>query len=316
MTKNSSDVKSRKRLTKSQYELLCFAIFGLLFLAVFAYLPMSGIILSIRYGNKALDIVDATFGDSGWTFTNFSNILSDEKFWSVMKNTLGLNILSLVVNFPAPILFALMLNEVRSKKAKSAIQTIATFPHFISWVIFGGIINALTDMSTGVVNPLLELLGISSPNNPIDLSLAQYFWGKMIITSLIKNVGWGSIIYTAAISSINPAVYEAARIDGASRLKIAFTITLPLMLPTITTFLLLSIARILGNSFEQFYVFQNVANLETSEVLATYIYSQAFTYRNYSTAAAVSFFEGVVSVILLTISNRISKFFTGNTLIG
>lgn len=308
--------KNRKRLTKGQWELLVFATFGLILLAIFSYLPMTGVLLAFRDGNKTLDIVDATFGEGIWTFQNFINVLSDAKFWDVMKNTLGLNLLSLLISFPAPIIFALLLNEVRSKKAKNAFQTIATFPHFISWVIFGGIINALTDTSTGIINPILQLFGLSSPDNPVDLSLSQYFWAKMIIVSLIKNVGWGSIIYSAAIANINPSVYEAAKIDGAGRFRTAVSVTLPLILPTVTTFLLLSIGRILGNSFEQFYVFQNVANLERSEVLATFVYSQAFTYRNYSTAAAISFFEGVVSVILLTLSNKISKKLSGNSLIG
>lgn len=273
--------------------------------------------MSFKDGDKSLNIVDIfTDSEIPWTFQNYIELFKDEKFWSVMKNTLGLNLLSLLFNFPAPIIFALLINEVKSKKIKGAVQTVTTFPHFISWVIFGGIINALTDMTTGVVNPILELFHLSSPENPVDLNLAQYFWPKMIITSLIKNVGWGSIIYSAAIAGISPSVYEAAKLDGCNRFQKAIKVTLPLILPTVTTFLLLNISRILGNSFEQFYVFQNVANLESSEVLATYVYSSAFTYRNYSTAAAISFFEGVVSVILLTLSNKISKKLTGNTLLG
>ncbi len=312
---NGHSLGKRQNPTSRSKQLVFMACVGLACLFVFSYLPMIGIILSVKDGDMSLNIFKAIF-QTPWTFNNYINILQDEKFWTVMKNTVGLNLLSLLINFPAPIIFALLLHQVRSKWLKNSVQTITTFPHFLSWVIFGGIINALTDMSTGVVNPILTFLGLSSPSNPLDLNMAQFFWAKMIIASLIKNVGWGSIIYTAAISGISPSVYEAARIDGANRWQSAVRITLPLILPTITTFLLLNISRILGNSFEQFYVFQNAANLSASEVLATYIYSTAFTYRNYSTAAAMSFFEGVVSVTLLVGSNKLSKKITGNGILA
>ena len=291
-------------------QLVIMTSFGILLLFVFHYIPMIGILISFKEGDGALNILSILFDKQKypWTFKNYIEILTSKDFWAIMRNTLGLNLLSLLINFPAPIIFALLLNEVRNRKAKNAVQTIATFPHFISWVIFGGIIQALTDPTTGIVNPILSAFGFKS----VDLNLSEYFWAKMIIVSLLKNVGWGSIIYSAAIVSINPSVYEAARIEGASRFQCAIKITLPLILPTVTTFLLLNLSRILGNSFEQFYIFQSAANLDKSEVLATYVYSQAFTYRNYSTAAAVSFFEGVVSVILLTVSNKISKVLTGN----
>ena len=304
-------MQNKKRLTRQEIQLLIMACVGLVCLFFFSYLPMFGILLSVKEGNRQLNILNAIF-KTDWTFNNYLNLMKDEKFWSVMRNTVGLNGISLLINFPAPIILALLMNEVKSKFVKKTVQTITTFPHFISWVIFGGIIISLTDMTTGVVNPILEFFGLSSSENPVDLNLPQYFWAKMIIVSMIKNVGWGSIIYGAAIAGISQELYEAAEIDGANRFQMAFRITLPLIAPTITTFLLLSISRILGNSFEQFYVFQNPANLSTSEVLATYVYSTAFSYRNYSTASAMSFFDGIISVVLLTSSNAISKKLTGN----
>lgn len=302
-----------KKFNSRNYQLLFMAGCGVVFLLIFSYLPMFGILLSVKDGNKSLNILQAML-QSDWTLQNYVDLVADEKFWSVVWNTLGLNVLSLLVNFPAPILFALLVNEVRSKHVRKTIQTITNFPHFISWVIFGGIVIALTDMTTGVVNPVLELFGLSSPDNPVDLNMPQYFWTKMILVSFIKNVGWGSIIYIAAISGISPELYEAAIIDGAGRWDRAVKITLPMIAPTITVFLLLNISRLLGNSFEQFYVFQNSANLSKSEVLATYVYSTGFTYRNYSTAAAMSFFEGVIAVILLSTSNFISKKLAGRGL--
>ncbi|MGN1099056.1 MAG: ABC transporter permease subunit [Christensenellales bacterium] len=291
-------------------QLLIMAGSGLVFLLVFAYLPMAGISLAFKEGNKVSNLLKALL-TSNWTLDNFTRLIGDEKFWSVFLNTLELNLLMLAINFPMPIIFALLIDQIKVKGARKAIQTVANFPHFISWVIMGGIVLALTDMTTGVVNPLLTALGIIDGDSMIDLNLPQYFWGKMIIVSLIKNVGWGSIIYLAAIAAINPEIYESATIDGANRFQKAMKITVPLIGPTITVFLLLNISRLLGNSFEQFYVFQTSANLSKSEVLATYIYATGFTYRNYSYASAMGLFDSLVSVTLLVSSNAISKKMTG-----
>lgn len=303
-------ISKKNEITKRNYQLVLMASLSIVYLFFFSYLPMAGTVLAFKDGNHSLNILKATIF-SDWTLDNFKNLFSDQKFWSVMGNTVGLNVVSLMISFPAPIIFALLLNEIHSKKIRTVIQSIVIFPHFISWVIFGGIVGSLTDMSTGVVNPMLEWLGLSSPSNPVDLNLPQYFWGKMIIVSLIKNVGWGSVIYTAGIAGINPELYEAADVDGAGRFVKATRLTLPMLAPTITIFLLLSIARLLGNSFEQFFVFQNVANLSKSEVLATYVYSTGFTYRNYSSAAAMSLFDGMISLVLLLTGNGISKRLTG-----
>ena len=279
---------------------------SIIFLAVFAYLPMFGVILAFKEGNKALDIMQPLFS-AGFTLENFKDLFSDEVFWQVFGNTLTINLLLLLFNFPMPIIFAILLNEVKKTFFKRTVQTICNFPQFISWIIFGGIIIALTDANTGVVNPILEFFGLSTDENPIDLNLAQYFYPKIIIATIIKGVGWGSIIYTAAIAAIDQSIYEAATIDGANRWHQALKITFPLIKPTIVTFLLLNISGLLGNSFEQFYVFQTTQNLETTRVLATYMYTLGFTYRNYSTAAALTLFQGIISVALLLSANFISR---------
>jgi len=282
------------------------AMFSVVFLFIFHYVPLIGVLLAFKEGDYSLNILQAIV-KTKWTLDNVISLLNDDAFWNVFKNTIGLNSISFLINFPAPIIFALLINEVKSRRLKNTIQTIANFPHFISWVVFGGIIIALTDMTTGVVNPILNFLHLSSKDNPVDLNLAQYFWAKMIIVSLIKNVGWGSIIYSAAISGISRELYEAAEIDGANRWDKVIRITLPLIAPTIVVYLLLNISRLLGNSFEQFYVFQTTANISKSQVLSTYIYSTGFTYRRYSSAAFMNLFDGLVSVTLLLISNTISK---------
>ncbi|MDR1094222.1 MAG: ABC transporter permease subunit [Clostridiales bacterium] len=310
---NAKTSKS-KRWKPHEIQLYSMAWLGVLFLLVFSYLPMFGILLAFKDGNRVLDIADAIFNADFAGFANFREFLTDQKFRDVLWNTVGLNVLMLAINFPAPILFALLINEVRNKAFKKGVQTVTNFPHFISWIIFGGIVISLTDMTTGVVNPLLNAFGLSSAENPADLRLAQYFWAQMIILSLIKGVGWGSIVYLAAIAGISPDMYEAARIDGANRFTVALKITLPMIAPTVTVFLLLNISRILNNSFEQFYSLQKSTNLTRSEVLATYLYFTGFGRRKYSYAAAMGLFDSLASSILLVISNFISKRIAGKGL--
>ena len=241
--------------------------------------------------------------------------MKDVDFKNVLMNTLGLNLLMLLINFPAPIIFALLINEVRNNAYKKGLQIVATFPHFISWAIFGGLIVSLTDQTTGIVNPILNILGLSSKENPVYLGGADYFWTIMIVGSLIKGVGWGSIVYLAAIAGISNELYEAAAIDGSNRFTNAVYITLPSIAPTITVFLLLNISRILNNSFEQFDSMQNAVNLTRSEVLATFIYRTGISARRYSYTTAVGLFESLVSIILLLTSNFISKKTTGRGII-
>jgi ABC transporter, permease protein len=306
--------ESKRGWTANEKQIYIMACAGVAFLLVFSYLPMYGVLLAFKNANKALDLQKALFNADWVGVANFKEFLTDKKFIDVFINTIGLNLLMLLINFPAPILFALLINEVRVRLFRNSVVTIASFPHFISWVIFGGIFISLTDMTTGVINPILEFFRLSSKANPVDLRLPQYFWAEMIIVSLIKNVGWGSIVYIAAIAGIDSQIYEAAKIDGANRLQTAVRITVPLIAPTITVFLLLNISKLLGNSFEQFYSMQTTANLSRSEVLATYIYSTGFGRRKYSYAAAMGLFDSVISLALLIVSNAISKKTTGRGL--
>ena len=305
-------IKARERHKRNirDFQLIVMAAAGIVFLAVFAYLPMFGIALAFKDGDKALNIMRPLLLGT-WTLDNFRGLFMDETFWQVLANTLTINILLLIFNFPMPILFALLMNEVNVKFLKKGVQTLCNIPHFISWVVYGGIIISLTNPSTGVVNPILEVLGLSTAEHPIDLNLAKYFYPKIIIASILKGIGWGSIIYSAAIAGINPELYEAAVMDGAGRWRRAWNITVPMIKPTIIIFLFLNMSNLLSNSFEQFYVFQTTENLETTRVLATYTYNVGFTWRNYSTSTAISLFEGLVSVVLLLSSNFLAKRLTG-----
>ena len=306
----SVKVKERKKWIRSHYELLIMALMGAVFITIFSYLPMCGLVLAFKDGDRKIDLLKVMFTGE-WTFKNFKTLFTDRIFWQTFLNTLQINLLQLVFGFPMPIIFALLMNELNHKGAKNVMQTICNLPHFLSWTVYGGIVIALVASDTGVVNPLLEKLGLSSPEDPVDLNLAQYFYPKIIIASMLKGFGWGSIVYIAAIAGIDTELYEAAQIDGAGRWKRAMKITLPLMLPTITVFLLLRISNLLSNSFEMFYVFESKDDITVSRVIATYVYELSFTRSKWSTSTLCSFTEGVISLVLLLTSNMFSKKLTG-----
>jgi len=299
---------------KSEITVFLMSICGIIFLIIFAYVPMFGVALAFKDGDRRLNILEVLLHGENVGFTNFKIFFTDWNFKDLMTNTLGLNLLMLLINFPAPILFALLLNEVIHTPYKKVVQAVTVFPNFVSWMVFGGIVLSMMDMSTGIFNPILEALGLSSPNDPVNLGEAQYYWATIIITSLIKGTGWGSIIYFAAIAGIPTEMYEAAKIDGANRFQKIVRITLPSIAPTITVFFLLSVSGLLNNSFEHLYVFQNVINISKSEVLATYVYKQGVVNQRYSYTTAIGLFQSVVAIILLSVSNVISKRVAGRGL--
>lgn len=305
--RDRTSARKRKKWTSRDYTLFAVACCGLLFLVVFSYIPMAGILIAFKDDTQYFNLFDVIQYGEFIGFQNFIEFFNDQKFWDVVFNTLGLNMLMLLINFPAPVIFALLLNGIRHKRYKKSIQALSIFPHFISWVVFGGIVIALADMTTGIINPMLYAFGIGSPDEPINLLTAPYFWGLMIVISMIKGVGWGSVIYLAAITGISSELYEAAELDGANRFQCAIHVTLPGIAPTITVFLLLNVSNLLSNNFEQFYVLQNPANISRSEVLATYIYQMGMIDRRYSYTTAMGLFESLTGIILMLTANAISK---------
>ena len=304
--------KHKKPWSVADYELVLMASLSALFLFVFAYIPMFGVTLAFKDGDGEINVLKTLFASNWIGFRNFAEFFKDDKFYSVFLNTLGLNLLMLLIEFPAPIIFALMLNEIKHTKYKKSVQTISTFPHFLSWTIFGGIILAITNVNTGITTPVLSVFGVKNVN----LASAEHTWAMLIVSSIIKSVGWGSIIYLAAITGISPELYEAATLDGAGRFQKMRYITLPSISDTVTVFFLLRISHMLGNNFEQFYIFQNGVNLEKSEVLTTYIWKVSIGSQQmrYSYASALSLFNSVIGLILLTIGNFTSKKLTGKGL--
>lgn len=304
--------RKSKKWKSSEIQLFLMAMLGIVFVAVFAYAPMFGIVLAFKDADGYLSITKA-IADAPWCgFDNFRNFLTDPDFKKVMVNTIGLNLLQLLINFPAPIIFAIMLSEIRSKKFRKFIQTITYFPYFLSWVVFGGIILVLLD-TTGVINTVLKTLHLTKDS--INFGEAKYFWGTIIITSIIKGLGWGAIIYIAAIAGIDPQLYEAARMDGANRWHRIMHITLPSIAPTIILFFILSLSGILNNGFDHIWTFQNQINLDASEVLDTFIYKNGIIQQQYSYTTAVGVFKSVIAIILLIVGNKICKKVTGNGVI-
>jgi putative aldouronate transport system permease protein len=272
---------------------------------VFKYGPMYGILIAFQDFNLFRGVMG-----SPWVgFDVFRDVFNMSAFYKALRNTFMLNLTDLLFSFPAPILLALLLNELSRARFKKWAQTILYLPHFLSWVIIGGIMLQVFATNTGIVNLLLGHLGI----DPIPFLTNKYNW---LITYLVVGVwqsaGWGTIIYLAAITGINSELYEAAAVDGAGRFRKMWSITLPGIRPTVVVLLILKIGEIVQISFDRPYVIGNVTVLDFSEVISTFVYNTGVQTADFSLATAVGLFQAVVGIILLLGANRIAKKITGN----
>ncbi len=222
-----------------------------------------------------------------------------------MANTLGISLLKLLINFPLPIVFALLLNEVKNARFKKAIQTISYMPHFLSWVVLGGILTTWMGES-GLFNELLIKMGILKEGITF-LAYPEYFWGIAVLSDLWKELGWSAIIYLAAISGIDQEMYEAAKVDGASRWRQIWSITLPSIAGTITIMFILAVGGLLNTNFDQIFVLWNPLNADRSNVIDIYTYNTAMRGMRYSYASAIGLFKSVFAFILLYIANQVTK---------
>ena len=314
MTTVSRPVKRKKtNWRRFNWQIFLMAMAGVVFLAIFAYIPMIGIAMAFKNLDYSMNVMKDLMTKPWVGFENFVKFIRDAQFKTVMLNTLSLGVLELVITFPIPIFFALMLNELRSEKFKRVIQTTTYFPYFISWVVYGGIVSALLTSDGGLINNvMMDAHLISRPIN--FLSESQYFYAIVIISSAIKGTGWGSVVYVAAIAGVDQAIYEAARIDGANRWQTAFKVTLPSIAPTVTVLLLLAISGILGSGFDRIYMLQNPLNLVRSEVLDTFVYKMGISSRRFSYTTAIGLFRSVLAVLLPGGGNLLCKKLTGNGL--
>ena len=307
MTTVSRPVKRKKtNWRRFNWQIFLMAMAGVVFLAIFAYIPMIGIAMAFKNLDYSMNVMKDLMTKPWVGFENFVKFIRDAQFKTVMLNTLSLGVLELVITFPIPIFFALMLNELRNEKFKRVIQTTTYFPYFISWVVYGGIVSALLTSDGGLINNvMMDAHLISRPIN--FLSESQYFYAIVIISSAIKGTGWGSVVYVAAIAGVDQAIYEAARIDGANRWQTAFKVTLPSIAPTVTVLLLLAISGILGSGFDRIYMLQNPLNLVRSEVLDTFVYKMGISSRRFSYTTAIGLFRSVLAVLLLGGGNVLRK---------
>lgn len=280
---------------------------GLIWLLLFAYLPMGGLSLAFKDYKANLGI----WGSPWIGFENFKYVFRDPAFLDALWRTLYINIIKLVIQFPFPILLALMLNELRMKRGKKVFQTVLTFPHFLSWIIVSGVvINVLA--YDGLVNSTLTLLGLPTINF---LGSESTFVPMLLLTDIWKSTGWGAIIYLAAISGIDQDQFESAQIDGASRMQQVFRITLPNIMPTVTVMFILSVGGLMSSGFDQIFNLANAATKNVSEVLDVYIYRITFqSSTDFSFSTAVSLFRSLVNMILLLAADRVAKMLGGDGL--
>lgn len=293
-----------------------FVLAGILYIFIFHYIPMFGLII----GFKDYKITTGIAGmfTSDWVgLKYFKEFFTDYKFGELMRNTLVLSILKLACSFPIPILLAILINEVRCRRLKKFIQTVSYLPYFISWVIVSGMLKIMADDS-GIINQCLMALGVT--DKPLELLTSpKYFYTISILTSIWKDTGWWTIIFLAAITGIDPTLYEAAEIDGAGRIRKMVSITLPSISPTVTVVLILALGNLLGgglsgSNFEQCYLLGNSGNIEVSDIIQTYVMRVGLSNARYSYATAVGMFQSVISIILVYTSNFISKKISGNSL--
>jgi putative aldouronate transport system permease protein len=280
---------------KNRY-LLLLLIPGLLFYIIFRYAPMYGILIAFKNYKFKLGI-----WASPWVGLEvFQEIFRSTIFWRVFKNTLIISSLKLIFGFPAPIIFALLLNEVKLSRFKKSIQTVSYLPHFISWVVLAGMMIELLSPSSGPINFLIkELTGKTF----YFLGDSRYFRSTLVVTSIWKSIGWGTIVYLAALSDINPELYEAADIDGANRWQKAKFITLPSLKPVIVILFILSVGDIVGDDFDQIFNLYNPAVLSVGDVLSTYTYTKGIQQMEYSFSAAVGLFQNILAFMLLIIAS-------------
>ncbi|WP_091173056.1 sugar ABC transporter permease [Paenibacillus sp. 1_12] len=280
---------------------------GLLFFVIFRYIPIIGSLIAFQDYN----VFSGIWGSKFVGFKHFENLFMYPEFLRILSNTLLISLYQLIFGFSAPIILSLLLNEVRKMVFKRVIQTVIYLPHFLSWVIVGGLVINVLSPNYGIVNELLSYFGYEKI---FFLQQPEYFRSIVVVSGIWKEVGWGTIIYLAALAGINPELYEAADVDGASKLRQVFSITLPALLPTIMVLLLLRIGNILDLGFEQIYILLNPLIKETGEIIDTYIYEVGLLGFQYSYTTAIGIFKSVIGLILIVGANQLSKKLTGNSL--
>ncbi|MDQ0059330.1 ABC transporter permease [Paenibacillus harenae] len=288
----------------TQFELKLMLVPAVLLIFVFDFSPLFGLLIAFKNFEPIMGI-KGIFTSEWNHFQHFILVFQNFQFWPMVRNTLGINLLSALIGIPVTMLFALLLNEIKHHKFKSLVQTVTYLPHFLSWVIFGGLFITLLN-SAGIVNVLLMELHLI--DKPIQfLADPKYFWGVAIGTGLLKDIGWGAILYLAAMAGVDQSLYEAAAIDGAGRIKRMWYITIPGILPTLMVLIIFAVSGMLNNNFTQIFVLQNSLNLPTSQVIDTYVYQTGLLQFQFASATAIGLLKTVFALLLLVGANALSR---------
>ena len=289
----------RKRFIKS-WRLYIILLLPLSYILLFHYGPMYGIQIAF----KDYDVIDGIFKSEWVGLKHFARFISTYNFWTIMKNTLLISIYSLAAGLPIPILLAISLNECNSRRYKKFVQTVTYAPHFISMVVMVSMIILSLSMNNGFINNFIALLGGERVNY---LAKAEYFKTIYVFSGIWQNMGYNSIIYLAVLTGVDPTLYEAALIDGATRLKKVWYIDLPFLTPTIVIMLILALGQIMNVGFEKVFLMQNSLNLSSSEIITTYVYKLGIERADFSYSASIGLFNSLVNFSLIVAVNKIAK---------
>ncbi|MEK4329522.1 ABC transporter permease subunit [Paenibacillus sp. FSL R7-0312] len=282
-----------------RYDLYLMLLIPVTWYLVFHYGPLYGLQIAFKNFNPGKGIL----GSSWVGFEHFQRFFDSYYFWRLLWNTLSINLFSLLIAFPVPIMLALLINEIGSKRYSKLLQNVTYIPHFISVVVIVGILSVLLSPS-GPVNMLIQALG-GTPTRFMES--AAWFKTIFISSNIWQNMGWQSIIYIAALSGINPQLYEAAKMDGASRIRRIWHVSLPGIIPVIVILLILDIGQFMNIGFEKILLMQNNLNLEASDVISTFVYTTGILKGEYSYTAAIGLFNSLINLTLLLLVNRFAR---------
>lgn len=291
---------SRRKRILHNWELYLFIAPCLFYFIIFHYVPMYGVQIAFKNFVPAKGIAG-----SAWVgFDHFERFFNSYYFWDLLWNTLSISLYELAVGFPLPIILALAFNEVKNGFFKKSVQTVTYAPHFISIVVMAGMIITFLSPSSGILIRIIEWIGLQPASFLED---PRWFKTVYVISGVWQSAGWGTIIYLAALSGVDPQLHEAAIVDGASRLKRVLHINIPTIIPTISILLILNVGNILGVGYEKILLLQNPLNIESSDVISTFVYRSGLLNNQLSFSTAVGLFNSVINAVLLITVNRIAK---------
>jgi putative aldouronate transport system permease protein len=294
------DKQTVSRKIMRHWELYFLVLLPVAYLIIFKYIPMVGVQIAF----KDFNVVQGIWGSQWVGMKHFTAFFESPNFWLIIKNTIGVSFYSLLAGFPIPILLALALNEVRTGMFKKTVQMVTYAPHFISTVVMVSIVMLMLTPHVGVIDRLFTMFGKEMTNF---MGVPEYFKSIYVWSGVWQEMGYASIIYIAALAGVDPSLYEAARMDGASRWKKIIHIDLPSLIPITITMLILSLGNIMGVGFEKIYLMQNPLNLSSSEVISTYVYKVGLVGANFSFSSAVGLFNSIINLILLITVNFVAK---------